>query len=432
MGEKYCVLDKLNHLLISNACNLTADQIDHIDSVYHRLRFLAIILKDLEEQQQQQQLNNRLRSQARILKNELNHWLSFFAIRFFDVQVPGQISSGISSDILFKPIEANVVQFYDQIYQIQLLQDFNDGVHSSMSMSMSMEIRTMVDEEITVGFDDEALTIKELLAGGKKQLQMISIVGMPGLGRAKYDASLCSEEAVTDHNNPSILENLRTITSLDPCGHVQDLLARTPFLTKLGIRGCRLSDSRIVMPLSLEFLSHLETLMLDVEFSNLTNLQEVKFPKNVKRLSLKCTKIKWEDISILGVSLPNLELLKLENDAALGWQWATTDDGFPQLKFLKLSRLKVAEWITCSSHFPRLQHLLVDSCMFLEEIPSSLGDILTLQIIEEISPGLLSQSVMIQLLKDEDCLAMASLPCSESNRNGVFKGAIRENVPIRD
>ncbi|GMP92798.1 hypothetical protein CsSME_00042880 [Camellia sinensis var. sinensis] len=69
-----------------------------------------------------------------------------------------------------KPIEAKVAQFYDQINQIQLLEDFNDGVYSSMSMSMSMsmENKTIVDEEITVGFDDEALTIKKLLAGGKK------------------------------------------------------------------------------------------------------------------------------------------------------------------------------------------------------------------------------------------------------------------------
>ncbi|KAL7181010.1 hypothetical protein ACSBR1_039967 [Camellia fascicularis] len=201
-------------------------------------------------------------------------------------------------------------------------------------------------------------------------------------GGAKYDASLCSEEAVTDHNHPSILENLRTIASLNPCGHVQDLLARTPFLTKLGIREHLLSDSGNLIFLNLEFLGHLDTLKLHGDFLYSTNLREVKFPTNVKRLSLKYTKIKWEDISILGMLLPNLELLKLEDDAALGWQWATTDGGFPRLKFLKLKLLDVKQWITCSSHFPSLQHLLLDRCMSLEEIPSSLGDVLNLQMIE--------------------------------------------------
>ncbi|CAL5354586.1 unnamed protein product [Camellia sinensis] len=98
-----------------------------------------------------------------------------------------------------KPIEAKVVQFYDQINQIQLLQDdesFN-GVHSSVSMSM--ENRTMVDEEITVGFDDEALTIKELLARGKKQLQMISIFGMPGLGKTTLATKLYNDPYITHY-----------------------------------------------------------------------------------------------------------------------------------------------------------------------------------------------------------------------------------------
>ncbi|KAL7162018.1 hypothetical protein ACSBR2_042483 [Camellia fascicularis] len=211
MGENYSVLEKLNHLIISKACNLTADKIDHIDSFYNRLRFLATVLKDLEEKQQ-----HELNYEAKTLPTEIYYVIrkTRQLIRIFDVQVPGQRDCNNNGDSFFdiligtnimeeiKTIEAKVVQFYGEINQIQLLQDdqsFNDGVHSSMpmSMSMSMENRTMVDEEITVGLDDEALTIKELLVGGKKQLQMVSIVGMPGLGKTTLARKLYNDPYIT-------------------------------------------------------------------------------------------------------------------------------------------------------------------------------------------------------------------------------------------
>ncbi|KAI7995438.1 hypothetical protein LOK49_LG11G00367 [Camellia lanceoleosa] len=366
MGENYSVLEKLNHLMISKACNLTADQIDHIDSFYHRLRFLAIILKDMDEKQQQHELNHEVKN----LPMQIYHVIckTRQLIRSFDVEVPGQRDSSNNGDSFFdmlfgvnimeetKRIEAKVVQFYDQINQIQLLQDFNDGVHSSMSM----QNRTMVDEEITVGFDDEALTIKERLARGKQQLQMIAIVGMPGL--------------------------------------------------ELGICGQLFSDSGKWMFLNLEFLRHLETLKLCSSFfpRYTTTVREVKFPANIKRLTLKYTGIEWEEISVLGIMLPNLELLKLENGAAWGQQWATTDDGFPRLKFLKLKGLNVERWITCSGHFRSLQHLSLERK--IKEEQESIGKNWLKVLIKRNQPWDLSDSVMKQLLKDEDCLAYGFPP----------------------
>ncbi|GMP92800.1 hypothetical protein CsSME_00042882 [Camellia sinensis var. sinensis] len=44
----------------------------------------------------------------------------------------------------------------------------------------------MVEAEITVSFDTEVLAIKEQLAGGKEQLEFVSIAGMPGLGEMLY------------------------------------------------------------------------------------------------------------------------------------------------------------------------------------------------------------------------------------------------------
>ncbi|KAI7984877.1 hypothetical protein LOK49_LG14G01431 [Camellia lanceoleosa] len=55
----------------------------------------------------------------------------------------------------------------------------------------------------------------------------------------------------------------------------------------------------------------------------------------------------------------------------------TTGGGFCRLKCLG-----VEEWIASSTHFPSLEHLVLEECCSLKEIPSDFGDIPVLQIIE--------------------------------------------------
>ncbi|CAL5396859.1 unnamed protein product [Camellia sinensis] len=202
----------------------------------------------------------------------------------------------------------------------------------------------------------------------------------------------CPKEVpLVDDSRPFVLKNLETISYMCPCGAVQDLLSRTPNLRKLGFRGHLLSMSADLELPDLRCLIHLETLKLDnrapVQSSALqldgvclSNAQLV-LPANLKSLTLRGTRIKWEEMWMIGL-LHNLEVLKLEINACQGPEWETTDGGFHQLKFLKFKLLSVERWITSSTHFPSLQHLVFENCVLLEEIPSGVGDILTLQIIE--------------------------------------------------
>ena len=55
---------------------------------------------------------------------------------------------------------------------------------------------------------------------------------------------------------------------------------------------------------------------------------------------------------------------------------------FYSLQFLHLESLFIKHWIADETNFPRLRHLSLCSCMYLEEIPSSFGEIPTLQQID--------------------------------------------------
>ncbi|KAL2551427.1 putative late blight resistance protein-like protein R1B-23 [Forsythia ovata] len=88
-----------------------------------------------------------------------------------------------------------------------------------------------------------------------------------------------------------------------------------------------------------------------------------------------------EQMDIIG-KLEYLEVLKLQTVDFEGNQWDTSEGGFPQHKFLKLSEVQIEEWNTSSDHFPRLQRLVLQTCGGLKMIPPILGDIPTLQMIK--------------------------------------------------
>ncbi|KAI7995958.1 hypothetical protein LOK49_LG11G00273 [Camellia lanceoleosa] len=60
----------------------------------------------------------------------------------------------VNGKIQIRPIEVEVMQFYDKMYEIQVL----EARRSSDGDRLSLGNRTMLEEEIMVGFDEEALT----------------------------------------------------------------------------------------------------------------------------------------------------------------------------------------------------------------------------------------------------------------------------------
>ncbi|CAA3024497.1 importin subunit alpha-like [Olea europaea subsp. europaea] len=80
--------------------------------------------------------------------------------------------------------------------------------------------------------------------------------------------------------------------------------------------------------------------------------------------------------------MPNLEVLKLYNNAFEGPKWEPTSGEFCKLKFLLLQELDLVQWTADHTPFPSLERLILRQCFKLEEIPCSIGYITTLRIID--------------------------------------------------
>lgn len=125
---------------------------------------------------------------------------------------------------------------------------------------------------------------------------------------------------------------------------------------------------------------------------------EYHFPLNLKMLTLEA--FPWNANSSIG-RLPNLEVLKLLGAKADGEKsWNMEEGEFPKLKFLKLEALRIVRWTGSGDHLPCLQKLILQSCWNLEELPSCLGEIPTLELIQ-VHHCLGSVGNLVQLIKEE-------------------------------
>ncbi|KAL0362484.1 UNVERIFIED_CONTAM: hypothetical protein Scaly_1203600 [Sesamum calycinum] len=77
-------------------------------------------------------------------------------------------------------------------------------------------------------------------------------------------------------------------------------------------------------------------------------------------------------------SLPNLEVLKLHDDAFEGSEWNPIEGEFLRLKALFIWSCELVWWGAEDIHFPNLEVLSLKFVGKLNEIPSSIGDITTL------------------------------------------------------
>ncbi|KAL2504829.1 NB-ARC domain-containing protein [Abeliophyllum distichum] len=147
----------------------------------------------------------------------------------------------------------------------------------------------------------------------------------------------------------------------------------------------------------LSFLTQLESLKMTF-YGWKVKFTEIKFPTNIKKLSL--SNFPCQRMSSVG-KLPNLEILKLQFLNFEGENWNTNDDEFQKLKYLKLRYLKFEDWNTSEDHFPTLERLVLEGCDYFQSIPSELGYIPTLQMIEVHSCGVIVTESAMKIKEEQ-------------------------------
>ncbi|XP_027177737.1 putative late blight resistance protein homolog R1B-17 [Coffea eugenioides] len=153
---------------------------------------------------------------------------------------------------------------------------------------------------------------------------------------------------------------------------LQKILKKLPSIRRLKCVGLKYPG----YVLKLDSLSRLESLKLHYFFRC-----KFELPINLKKLILSYNRQPWSEISTIG-KLSNLEVLKLGCNSFVGEKWEMQEGEFPNLRFLKLSRLDIRSWTAVSDNFSRLEKLVLHGCVELQEVPSCLEESSTIKTIE--------------------------------------------------
>ncbi|KAL2559043.1 putative late blight resistance protein-like protein R1A-4 [Forsythia ovata] len=172
---------------------------------------------------------------------------------------------------------------------------------------------------------------------------------------------------------PSSIVNLTNLETLFVKGMRGEVILPDTIWEMVNLRHVLIEDP-------LDFLDKLESLKISY-YGKVRNPSKFMFPSNLKKLTLTKFRLPWNEISQIG-RLPNLEVLKLLFKSFEGKRWDMKDEEFLNLKYLKFDNLDIAQWNASSDHFPYLERLVLLRCKQLEELPSCLGDVPTLQVIE--------------------------------------------------
>ncbi|KAL7099396.1 hypothetical protein ACP275_09G082300 [Erythranthe tilingii] len=212
---------------------------------------------------------------------------------------------------------------------------------------------------------------------------------MPQLRHVQFNILDLPDPPPSGQDDDFVLGNLQTLLKVRKFKCGEEVVKRIPNIEKLQI--CYLEEFEGCSSYCLNNLVRLcklESFGCSFNTWNKPNrddmLQNFILPNSLKKLTLEGTNLYWEDMATKIGLLPNLQVLKLKANSFVGPEWETVEGQFCNLRFLGIYDMfcGLEWWTTDSSHFPRLERLVLHFLDNFVEIPSAIGEIPTLQSIQ--------------------------------------------------
>ncbi|XP_057481368.1 putative late blight resistance protein homolog R1B-14 [Actinidia eriantha] len=194
------LLLNLHQLLVYNA-DLISGLKDQVEALYNELIVLKAILKDSAEKRSESEIVKALASQIRAVVYEAEDVIDTFVLQTVLWRTRSTIAKALRSIVYpakLRSIARKIQSIRTKVIDIR--QTFDCGVFNQLGEPSSRVLPNkktpVVEVENVVGFDKEAEMLVGLLNGGRMELEVVSVIGMGGLGKTTLVGKVFTDPAI--------------------------------------------------------------------------------------------------------------------------------------------------------------------------------------------------------------------------------------------
>ncbi|KAH6763008.1 hypothetical protein C2S52_020441 [Perilla frutescens var. hirtella] len=182
------LLENLKQLLLYNA-NLILDVKDQVEFLYNDLTLFKAFLKDSTEKRSKHETLKELVKQIRNVVYEAEDAIDTFVAHAAVHKARKQIGKALhifDYSAKLRGVAHEIQSIRGRVKDIYENKKFGfEALHVGDGSDRATKEKKppIVEEDNVVGFEDEAEKVVSLLTGGSDDLEVISIIGMPGLGK---------------------------------------------------------------------------------------------------------------------------------------------------------------------------------------------------------------------------------------------------------